>query len=635
MPDLPPISPPKEADLPFKRQPMVKWFHPTELARTGMYVVLSKLFGAYADNREIQALRPSLPLDGVSEGELAGNQPTGDYSDQEELWIDYVADLGDGFNSTYSIARLLAAETVAVDTEDGPINTQRGRVLIMGGDQVYPTAKSEEYQNRLAGPYRAALSFVDPAQMPPPHLYAVPGNHDWYDGLTSFTRLFCQGRWIGGWKTRQSRSYFALKLPHNWWLWGIDVQLGSDIDEPQLNYFRNLAAEITPGAKIILCVAEPTWLYTDREGIDAYNNLAVFEDKAIREFGHTHVIGLAGDLHAYARYCNDAGQQRFISGGGGAYLYPTHRFPSKITLPTARPTIRTEHSTATYQLARCGHTSSKTTDKQTDKALFPPPQQSFLYALKSLFFAWYNPTFAFFLGAYYLILAWVLQSASKALSVPEMLGTGQSGSFQEAAIHGFGAMIKELGSFLGHAPIAVAVVVLFAGGLITYADSRKMEVKWVLGLFHTFLHLCTFLGVVWLFMQIQFVWLSEPLAPLGDNPDNIGHALLFIAEMLIGGSVAAGAVWGLYLFLAHFLGKDIHSNDVLACQSIPDYKHIVRMHITKEQLTIYPIGLKSVPRNWTYRPGITNGNPWFVPQAGPTIPKRAHLIEPPVHLTKN
>ena len=48
-----------------------------------------------------------------------------------------------------------------------------------------------------------------------PSLYAVPGNHDWYDGLTAFLRLFARQRdaTIGGWRTRQSRSYFAVRLP--------------------------------------------------------------------------------------------------------------------------------------------------------------------------------------------------------------------------------------------------------------------------------------------------------------------------------------------------------------------------------------------------------------------------------------
>ncbi len=50
-------------------------------------------------------------------------------------------------------------------------------------------------------------------------MLALAGNHDWYDGLTTFLRLFCVGRPIGGWRTEQTRSYFAARLPHDWWGW--------------------------------------------------------------------------------------------------------------------------------------------------------------------------------------------------------------------------------------------------------------------------------------------------------------------------------------------------------------------------------------------------------------------------------
>ena len=69
-------------------------------------------------------------------------------------------------------------------------------------------------------------------------MLALPGNHDWYDGLTAFLRLFTQDRMIGGWRTEQKRSYFTVQLPHRWWLVGLDSQLDSYFDDPQLKYFE-------------------------------------------------------------------------------------------------------------------------------------------------------------------------------------------------------------------------------------------------------------------------------------------------------------------------------------------------------------------------------------------------------------
>ena len=60
-----------------------------------------------------------------------------DFSKNEELWIDYVSDLGDGFNSTYTVAHLLAQPEVDVNGD----KLKRGNILVMGGDAVYPTRR--------------------------------------------------------------------------------------------------------------------------------------------------------------------------------------------------------------------------------------------------------------------------------------------------------------------------------------------------------------------------------------------------------------------------------------------------------------------------------------------------------------
>ncbi len=119
----------------------------------------------------------------------------------------------------------------------------------MGGDQVYPTAERPGVRGPLRGA-RTARRFPAVADgRAPPTLFALPGNHDWYDGLTAFLRLFArrEGAHIGGWQTAQTRSYFALKLPHRWWLFAIDEQVGAYIDDPQLEYFREVAAKVEPG----------------------------------------------------------------------------------------------------------------------------------------------------------------------------------------------------------------------------------------------------------------------------------------------------------------------------------------------------------------------------------------------------
>src|SRR5687767_12407618 len=84
-----------------KTSRMTGWYDPGQLARTGLDVGISKLVGGRTDYRMLEA--------------LDGKQDTFDaLADCSELWIDYAADVGDGWNSTYAIASVLASKTLPV-----------------------------------------------------------------------------------------------------------------------------------------------------------------------------------------------------------------------------------------------------------------------------------------------------------------------------------------------------------------------------------------------------------------------------------------------------------------------------------------------------------------------------------------
>src|ERR1044072_5332429 len=207
---------------------MVNWYHPKMLLSIGMKAVISGTFGNYADRRELEAVLDS-NLD--SGWEDLTKAYCGEDGRNEDIWVDIVNDTGDGFNSTYAIARCVAQKGLEFPNPAGgrPLETQRGRILIFGGDEVYPFPTIEEYTNRFKIPFASAAKPGDwpTKEADRPHLYAIPGNHDWYDGLGNFIKLFCQQRWIGIWNTKQHRSYFALPLPNNYWIWATDVQLAS------------------------------------------------------------------------------------------------------------------------------------------------------------------------------------------------------------------------------------------------------------------------------------------------------------------------------------------------------------------------------------------------------------------------
>ncbi len=199
--------------LGFTPRDAVRWLAPAQLGRTAVRVVLASVFADFGDKRELEGGFPRyeldlerLPVPGQPAqpvvrdlGRCARTSPCSD-----RLWLDFTADLGDGFDSTYTVASLLAEKSLVVEGHELP----RGKVLVLGGDEVYPVASPAAYEDRMVGPYRTAL----PGGRSPGGagvLLALPGNHDWYDGLTSFIRLFTRQRNIGGWRTIQTRSYFA------------------------------------------------------------------------------------------------------------------------------------------------------------------------------------------------------------------------------------------------------------------------------------------------------------------------------------------------------------------------------------------------------------------------------------------
>ena len=68
-------------------------------------------------------------------------------SEDAAFWFDFIADTGDGWDSTYAMASLLAEPELRPAGTAEPL--ARGRLLVMGGDQVYPTASVQGYADRL------------------------------------------------------------------------------------------------------------------------------------------------------------------------------------------------------------------------------------------------------------------------------------------------------------------------------------------------------------------------------------------------------------------------------------------------------------------------------------------------------
>jgi hypothetical protein len=581
---------------------MVGWYDPRQLLRTAPEVAIATISGRHADHRLVEAVTAGNPQsrfydytahhvrDEDGDCRLDPDRP------RDSIWIDYVSDVGDGWNPTYAVACQLAQPKLDLrcPTSNQQVSTQRGDVLIFGGDEVYPTPSRKAYRERLRGPYETALRRTHGTH---PHLFAIPGNHDWYDSLAAFGRLFMSQRWIGGWRTRQARSYFALALPHDWWLLGTDVQLGSDIDEPQLEYFREVRKEMDAGsratgrpASVILCHAEPHWIYAAQyEELDpSYdeNNLQKLE----QELGRRVAVFIAGDLHHYRRHeSEDGSTQKITSGGGGAFLHPTH-----LGL----------HGTDLAQIEeRASHPSAS--PRRFDlRASYPPTRVSRWLACLNLVFPYLpgNPNRGFGLataGVYLLLTLPLLAQAGER--------AGQAG--------GGWTVLRAVWDHVLNSPLQTA---LFIAAFWLFTDTHSKWFKRCMSVVHAATHL----GAAF---AIAVASLALATSAFGTGLAGRGAAAALI---LLGGYVVGSLVMGAYLLFS-LNGFGRHGNEAFSSLAIQDWKSFLRLHIEPSgRLTIYPVGIRRVPRAWKENESAEG------PELLPDDPRATapELIEPPISI---
>jgi hypothetical protein len=579
------------------RMPMVRWFDPAQLAATAFKSVVSLFVGEQSDRRIVQALAARRQAyydytihyrDGAR-----GPQPLRE-APRDEIWIDFVCDTGDGWNPTYAVAFAVAQRSLRVAGSGGAIDLPRASLLVFGGDEVYPTPSRAEYQRRLVMPYSAAFGDTVPDERP--HVFALPGNHDWYDGLSSFTRLFCSdvgGRRFAGWWTRQHRSYFVLKLPRNWWLVGSDGQLQSDLDVPQIEHFREIAdRHMKTGDKVILCLSQPAWIYAQKyRSIDREfdeTDLVFLREEVFARRGIDLKVYLAGDLHHYRRHEETPESargaqpvQKITAGGGGAFLHPTHEDDFSVLTEEA---VTDGAQTRTFEA----------------RATYPDMSRSARLAWGNLLFLFKNPRFGIVPAVPYLMTCWLVGSAVD--------GPMPATPWQ--------ALRVTLDAFSDHPGLALwtlGIVSVF----LAFTDTHSRPYRVIGGLAHSAAH----------FVAMFYVgWGALGLADLLFRDEGFLRAFTAGMVTFAGGWAVGSIVVGLYLLISlNVFGR--HSEEAFSGLRIEDYKHFLRLHIDRHgALTIWPLKIERVPRRWRTRRADEVQASRYVPET----PIVTELIEPPI-----
>ncbi|MDX3261989.1 metallophosphoesterase [Streptomyces sp. NPDC093228] len=224
---------------------------------------------------------------------------------------------------------------------------------VLASDVIYPVGATADYGTKFFRPYRDYRAPI----------YAIPGNHDWYEDLQGFMKVFCDaaplapapaprpltGAWLRSllWhrpgKLDEQRLSAARKLrsapaqqavqPGPYWaidagplrIIGIDTGLLGTIDAEQGRWLREVSQGPRPK---ILVTGSP--LYVDGEHHPCPIEGGGTVDDIVRDPGHHYVAAIGGDIHNYQRYPVDVDGrtiQYVVSGGGGAFMHATHTIP--------------------------------------------------------------------------------------------------------------------------------------------------------------------------------------------------------------------------------------------------------------------------------------------------------------------
>lgn len=259
-----------------------------------------------------------------------------------------IGDTGEGDNSQYAVAQTLTGQSRTAD------------FAVICSDVIYPAGDQADYGRKFHHPYRNI-------QVP---IYALPGNHDWYDGLHGFMRNFCKlddpghvpdfGRGLAArlarklWRKPQQPDlaatsdsadssvaerpppdplqpgpYFALDAGPVRFV-AIDTGINGEVDAEQYQWLKRVSLECPERPKILL-TGKPIYVngkYRPGQVLGAKEQTV---DDVVTDPRANFVMAIGGDIHNYQRYpvklWDNRTIQYIVSGGGGAYMHATHGIP--------------------------------------------------------------------------------------------------------------------------------------------------------------------------------------------------------------------------------------------------------------------------------------------------------------------
>jgi uncharacterized membrane protein HdeD (DUF308 family) len=307
------------------------WYFNTESWATGIYQKLTQL--------RIDSWRAGM-VDAISRSYGGGDElfrinPKG-VAGSDDFSFLVIGDPGEGDASQYS----LVANYLGLGRRDDV------KFLVVSSDVIYPAGAIEDYEAKFYLPFQG---FAKP-------IYAIPGNHDWFDALEGFNanflepkaaraaiearaeadlrltttsvrridRLLAQAerlRRVYALDVGTQRAPFFEMQTDDFALIAIDTGILRSVDERQRAWIERALAR-SKGKFTMAIVGHPRFAGGEdtagvEDGLGALYRL--LESHGVR-------IAIAGDTHDFEYYRQAVGpggaatMHHFVNGGGGAYL---------------------------------------------------------------------------------------------------------------------------------------------------------------------------------------------------------------------------------------------------------------------------------------------------------------------------
>jgi uncharacterized membrane protein HdeD (DUF308 family)/3',5'-cyclic AMP phosphodiesterase CpdA len=247
------------------------------------------------------------------------------------------------------------------------------RFVVISSDVIYPTGAMKDYEAKFWLPFKGIEKPV----------YAIPGNHDWYDALEGFNATFLTStaartamharveadlhltsttdRRIDELITRagslrkeygvptalQEGPFFQIQT-EQFALIAVDTGVVRRVDPAELEWLKS-ALRAARGKFIMVLLGHPLYALGHYQASSSDDFAAIH--RLLREYGVSVVM--AGDVHDFEYYAEPYdtpdGQHtmhHFVNGGGGAYL----SVGTALDFPTQPPTLLWAHYPTRLQL---------------------------------------------------------------------------------------------------------------------------------------------------------------------------------------------------------------------------------------------------------------------------------------------